>query len=212
MAEMVCELKVNTLEGGVLTVQVTPTNTIQELEVMLCEKKYEDPIEHKILKAEILVDGALVPCDARTLKAAGLLDAECDITVIYSRNEVEAATKEAIYAKGFVQVNIPASLVEISDRAFENCHQLVRVVIPESVTAIGDRAFERCSSLGSITIPESVMAIGNWKSCLSLLHFFGKHHNPWVCDNYWGKCLPRVQFFRKHHYPRVCDSHWGKCL
>ena len=31
MADMHRELKVSTLEGGVLTVQVTPTNTIQEL-------------------------------------------------------------------------------------------------------------------------------------------------------------------------------------
>ena len=130
------ELKMNTLEGGVLTVQVTPTNTIQELKRMLLSKKQADPIDHKILTAEILVDGALVHCDSQTLEAAGLSDAEFEVTVVYSRNEVEAATKEAIYAKSLVQVNIPASLVEISARAFEHCQQVVRVAIPQSVTAI----------------------------------------------------------------------------
>ena len=137
MADTVRELKVNTLEGGVLTVQVTPINTIQELKTMLREKKHEDPNECKIVKAEILVDGALVHCDSQTLEAAGLLDAEFEVIVIYSRNAVEAATKEAIDAEGFVQVNIPASLVKISARAFQDCRQPVRVVIPESVAAIG---------------------------------------------------------------------------
>ena len=160
MADSVRELQVKTLEGGVITVQVKPTTTIGELKAMLVrEKKHEDPNERKILKAEIVVEGALVRhCDSHTLKAAGLLDAEFE--VVYSINEVEAATKTAIYAKGFVQVNIPASLVEISASAFQDCTQVVRAVIPDSVTAIGPGAFLGCSSLGSINIPESVTAIG----------------------------------------------------
>ena len=107
-----------------------------------------DPNESKILKAEVLVGGALVHSDSQTLEAAGLLDGEFEVAVLYSRNEVEAATKEAIYAEGFVRVNIPASLVEISARAFEHCHQLVSITIPESVTAIGDGAFEKVQFLG----------------------------------------------------------------
>ena len=134
------ELNLKTLEGGVLTVQVTPTTTIRELKRMLCEKKVEDPSERKILKVKVLVSGALVQSDSATLEAAGLLDAESEVTVVYSRNEVEAATKKAIYAEGFVQVNIPASVVEISAGAFLGCRRLVRVVIPESVTAIGESA------------------------------------------------------------------------
>ena len=164
------ELKVSTLEGGVLTIQVIPTNTIQELKTILREKKYEDPNERKILQAEVLVDGALVRSDSQTLEAAGLLDAEFEVTVVYSRNEVEAATKEEIHGGVFLQVSIPASLVEISARAFEDCHRLVRVVIPESVTAIGEAAFLECSSLVSISLPLSVTAIGRcaFANCSSL--------------------------------------------
>ena len=121
------ELNVSTLEGGVITVQVTPTNTIEELKTMLCEKKAEHPNEVKILTAEVLVGGALVNSESQTLEAAGLLDAEFEVTVVYSRNQVEAATKKEIYREGFVEVNIPASLVEISARAFENCDQVVKV-------------------------------------------------------------------------------------
>ena len=145
------ELKVSTLEGGVITVQVTTRTTIEELKTMLCEKKAEHPNERKILKAEVVVDGALVRHgDSHTLKAAELLDAEFE--VVYSINEVEAATRTAICAKGPAQANIPASLVQISARAFQYCDEVVRVVIPESVTAIGESAFEKCRSAQKIVI------------------------------------------------------------
>ena len=70
MAPMPCELKVKTLEGGDLTVEVVPTTTIKELRAMLHEKKNcEDPIERKILKVKVLADGLLVD-DDQTLESA----------------------------------------------------------------------------------------------------------------------------------------------
>ena len=170
MAVMQCELKVKTLEGGDLTVEVMPTNTIKELKAILREKKHcEDPIERQILKVKVLADGSLID-DKQTLESAGLLHDESEVNVIYCRNEVEAATREAIHAEGLLQVNIPCSLTEISAGAFENCNQVVKVAIPESVTAIGDRAFSGCRSLAGITIPESMTAIGNmaFANCKSL--------------------------------------------
>ena len=171
MADSVRELQVNTLEGGVLTVRVQATTTIGELKFLLRKKKQTNPIERRILKAEVLVGGAVVDCDYQPLAAVGLLDdGEFEVTVVYSRKEVEAATKETIYSKGFVQVNIPASLVEISARAFACCDQVVRVAIPESVTAIGEAAFKCCTYLVSITIPESVTTVGEgaFAECSSL--------------------------------------------
>ena len=162
-AEMPREVKVKTLEGGDLTVKVVPTNTIEDLKAMLHEKKHcEDPIERQILKVEVLADGLLVDSD-QTLESAGLLRAESEVTVIYSRNIVEAATQEAIQAihtKSFLQVNIPSSLTEIPPEAFRDCNQVVRVTMPESVTVIGDAAFAYCEFLASIAIPESVTVIG----------------------------------------------------
>ena len=161
MAAVPRELKVKTLEGGDLTFEVMPTNTIKELQAILYEKKHcQDPIERKILKVEVLADGLLVD-DDQTLEFARLLHAESEATVIYSRNEVEAATNEAIHAEGLLQVNIPFSLTEISAGAFENCVQVVKVAILESVTTIREGAFQDCSSLASVTIPESVTAIGD---------------------------------------------------
>ena len=167
---MTHEVKVKTLEGGVVTVEVIPTKTIRELMVMLREKKdCEDPIERQICKLKILVDGS-VPDDDQTLESLGLLNAESEVTVIYYRNEVVAGKKEAIHEEGLLQVNIPSSVTGIPARAFQKCNQVVRVAIPESVTAIGDTAFLGCSSLQSITIPESVTAIGKgaFAGCSSL--------------------------------------------
>ena len=115
---MPSEVKVKTLEGGDLTVIVAPANTIKELRAILRENKQcEDPIEHKILKVQVLADGLFVD-DDQTLESAGLLHAESEVTVIYCRNEVEAATKEAIHAEGLLQLNIPSSLAEIPAGAF----------------------------------------------------------------------------------------------
>ena len=182
MAAMHRELKVKTLEGGDLTLEVVPTTTIKELKAMLFRKKHGgDPIDRKIVRVKVLVDGGLLD-DDQTVESAGLLNEELEANVIYCRNEVEAATKEAIHAEGLLQVNIPSSLTEISARAFEDYHQVVKVVIPESVTAIGDGAFARCI-------------------------FFGKHHYPSVSDGYWEFCLSELQVFGKHQYSSVSDGH-----
>ena len=170
LAAMAAVPSLTTIEGGVLTLEVMPANTIEELKAMLREKKHcEDPIERQILKIKVLA-GRLLVGDDQTLESAGLLHAESEVTVIYCRNEVEAATKEEIHAEGLLQVKIPSYLKEIPLGAFEGCNQVVKVVIRESVTAIRALAFGNCKSLASITIPESVTTIGRsaFANCCSL--------------------------------------------
>ena len=164
------KVKVKTLESGVVTVEAMPTSTIKELKAMRHEKKdCEDPIERQILKVMVLAGGSLVD-DDQTLESAGLLHAEAEVMAIYCRNEVEAATTEAIHAEGLLQVNIPSSLTEIPANAFRECKQVVAVAIPESVTVIGNHAFQKCISLKGTTLPQSVTAIGNYAfaDCKSL--------------------------------------------
>ena len=74
MDAMAQELKVNTLEGSVLTVQVTERNTIKDLKAMLSERK---PCEN-LRKVTVLAEGALVD-DDQTVEAAGLLHAESEV-------------------------------------------------------------------------------------------------------------------------------------
>ena len=56
-AAMSCEVKLNTLQGGVITLDIPITATVRELKVMLLTKHpCRDPIERNILKVELLRD------------------------------------------------------------------------------------------------------------------------------------------------------------
>ena len=146
------------------------TATVRELKAMLLEKHpCQDPIERKVLKVELLRDSSIID-DAERLDAAGLLGAESLVTVTYTRNEVEAATKHDINTEGCFAVKIPSNVTSISHSAFQNSHQIVSLTIPESVTHIGDCAFRNCASLASITSDESVTHVGEgaFQNCRSL--------------------------------------------
>jgi len=59
-------------------------------------------------------------------------------------------------------VYLPNSIVEICERAFEDCQNLVNVNISNRVRTIGSSAFRGCNKLKEIYIPESVTTIGSY--------------------------------------------------
>ena len=145
--------------------------TLGELKAMLLEKhKIEDPIERKILGVELLHNSSIMTDDAKTLGAVGLFEAEVIATVIYKRNNVEAATKADVHTRGPFHLNIPSACTSISDYAFNKLLNLVSVTITESVKRIGNGAFAGCASLASITLGESVTHIEDYafEGCTSL--------------------------------------------
>ena len=56
---------------------------------------------------------------------------------------------------------IPASVVKIGDRAFENCTEVTEIVIPDNIKAIGDGAFSGCVKAVSLTLPSGLKTIGS---------------------------------------------------
>lgn len=60
----------------------------------------------------------------------------------------------------FFTIEIPGSVREIGDEAFNGCTSLSQVNIEEGVKVIGNGTFENCSSLLGIQIPSSVTEIG----------------------------------------------------
>ena len=159
MATAPQEMKVKTLEGEMLAVEVVPANTVKELRAMLLEsKRCEHPIERQLLRVEVLTAGLLID-DDQTVESAGLLCAESDVTVVYARREVEAATKEGIHEGGPLGVIVPSHVTEIAYAAFQDCHQVLRVTVPESVKFIGENAFAGCGSLARVALPESLTII-----------------------------------------------------
>lgn len=62
-------------------------------------------------------------------------------------------------------VNIPEGVAEIKSHTFADCFALENIVIPSSVKVIGDFAFFGCESLKTLVIPEGVERIGKLATC-----------------------------------------------
>ena len=71
-------------------------------------------------------------------------------------------------------INIPDSVTNIGDYAFFGCTSLEKIEIPNKVTSVGKYAFGICSKLTNITIPESVTTIGEqaFYSCVNLADIY----------------------------------------
>ena len=171
------KVELKTLHGGIISLELRRQTTLGELKAMLLEK-HPSPdlpdLERQILTVELLLGASIVEGGEETgIAAAGLVEAE-DITVIYKRNEVEAATQEDMKVHdmrdAFFHLKIPKNCTEILIHAFQYCSNLVSVSISESVTHIGVAAFGYCRSLVSITLGGSVTHIGQsaFHGCNSL--------------------------------------------
>lgn len=57
-------------------------------------------------------------------------------------------------------VELPDTITEIGNAAFQNCSELVDINIPANVTSIGDDAFNYCRKLNNVNIPANVKSIG----------------------------------------------------
>jgi hypothetical protein len=61
--------------------------------------------------------------------------------------------------KDVVRVKFDPSVVEVADKAFEDCRQLREVVLNDELQKIGSAAFDNCKSLDSIRLPSAVAEI-----------------------------------------------------
>ena len=89
-------------------------------------------------------------------------------------------------------ITIPASVVEIGGRAFENCRMLSSVDFAENgaLVRIGDWAFYNCYELTNITIPEGVTEIGHaaFYGCTYLTEITLPSSVQEVADNGFALC------------------------
>ena len=86
-----------------------------------------------------------------------------DIPATFNSKPVTEIADEAFHvASGLQDVNIPASVKRIGDRAFSLCRNLTTVTFGENseLYSIGDGAFRAAESLKSIALPDSVRIIG----------------------------------------------------
>ena len=217
---MSCKLKVNTLQGGIIILDITPTVTVRELKVMLLEHaQCEHPLERRILKVKLLNDKTLID-DAQasqTIVEAGLLHATetnvAEVTVLYTRNEMEAVTSREIpLLSRPLQVNIPDATTEVSEGAFQDCRKIVRVNIPESVIRIENSAFAGSRVQLSSRHQNSWFGDTHGERSLRALQLFDGHHHSWFSHAVWARGIRTVPLFAKHPHSSFCDRNWGGCL
>ena len=64
------------------------------------------------------------------------------------------------YGCAMTEIDLPETLIEISQSVFAKCARLSSVTIPDGVRSVMDSAFYECAGLSEITIPASVTFIG----------------------------------------------------
>ena len=69
--------------------------------------------------------------------------------------------------KNLTVIDLPDSLLVISDDAFNGCKNLEEVYMPDSLTSIGKNAFRSCAKLDSIKITKNIKSIGKEAFTLS---------------------------------------------
>ena len=86
-------------------------------------------------------------------------------------------------------INIPQSVTEIKDWAFDSCDGLTSLVIPSSVSSIGYQAFQGCTRLNEVTIGSGVTAIGSkaFDKCNALQSITCEGNVPPIIEN--GNCF-----------------------
>lgn len=102
----------------------------------------------------------------KTIKCALELAAPNVIELTIDANEFQTEDTVLTRYLGIKEtVVIPDGITEISDDAFNCCHNLKNITIPDSVTKIGEGAFSVCIGLMNITIPKNVTGIGDGAFC-----------------------------------------------
>jgi hypothetical protein len=76
-------------------------------------------------------------------------------------NTVTTIGAHAVEGSGIKAIEIPDSVQNIAEFAFNGCGNLASVIIGNNVETIGEKAFNNCSALTTITIPASVTSIAS---------------------------------------------------
>ena len=72
---------------------------------------------------------------------------------------VESIADYAFSESSITEIEIPSSVREIKNYAFDGCAQLERLTLADGLSVLGKNVFSGCSSLKSVRIPDSIKSI-----------------------------------------------------
>lgn len=92
---------------------------------------------------------------------------------VYISNGVKHIGSFAFEYTALTTIDLPKSITEIHDGAFQYCHSLTSIAIPDSVTSVAQGVFYNCSALSSVTLSQSITTISSqaFYGCSSLTSF-----------------------------------------
>ena len=133
------------------------------LKVLDLSKATNTTIADETLKNCYNIEELYLPSNLTYIPYMGV--AECvklpSITIPASVVEIEGRAFENCRMLSSVDFAENGALVRIGDWAFYNCHELTNITIPEGVTEIGHAAFYGCTYLTEITLPSSVQEVAD---------------------------------------------------
>ena len=138
-------------------------------------------------------NGWIVNKKTNTLFGAANIKESIKATVIDNLSSyIEVIGPHAIAERrNLTRINIPSSVKEIQESAFELCQSLKTVKLPDELHTLGDFSFASCDSLTTVELPTTLSNIGYgvFSGCLKL-----NSPNirdtlvPWISQECFGAC------------------------
>lgn len=99
------------------------------------------------------------------------------------------------YAEQIKTVVLSEGIINVGERAFENCPNLESVILSDTVSNVGDHAFYNCHKLRNVTVGKGLAQIyqGAFQNCSSLCSFTLGEKIKSVGKSAFSECLSLIE-------------------
>lgn len=111
------------------------------------------------------------------------------------------------------EIKLPSSLIEIEEKAFENCSRLRSVNFPDSITEVKQCAFAGCTSLENVKLSESLKIVGKevFADCLNLREIFIPDNITEIGRFAFENCKKLSEVHFSKNITKIDDCAFNKC-
>ena len=95
-----------------------------------------------------------------------------DENVVVPESVLQVGDRAFFGCENILTVELPKNISKIGWAAFRDCKKLIKINLPEKLESINGDAFDQCCNLADINIPESVTVIeyGAFRGCKSIIN------------------------------------------